>query len=108
MLFTMVNVFFKILFLSSIHTATAPPGPPPSCNNPEIALYNNQTFPLNGAEAVIGTVGVCADGILFGYCDVGNIADGAARYFCNAVGYLCKLVCNVIISFLKLFCLFNV
>ena len=95
-------MFFKILFLSSVYTV------PPSCNYPEIALYNNQTFTFNGVESVNGTVGQCADGILFGYCDVGNIADGAARYFCNAVGYLCKLVCNVIISFLKLFCLFNV
>ena len=86
MLFTMMNLK-KILFLSSVHTVT--------CNNPEIALYNNQTFTGNGVEFVTGTVGACVDGILFGYCDVGNIADGAARYFCNAVGYLGKL-CNVI------------
>ena len=94
-------MFFKIFFLSSVHTAMAPPGPPSSCNNPEIALYNNQTYTGNGVEFVIGTVGQCEDGILFGYCDVGNIADGAARYFCNAVGYLGKLVCTVII-----FCVF--
>ena len=77
--------FLKILFLSSVHTAT--------CDFP-IALYNNETFTFNGVEGVNGTVGQCEDGVLFGYCDVGNIADGAARYFCNAVGYLGKS-CNM-------------
>ena len=99
MLFTMMN-FLKILFLSSVHTAT-------SCDFP-IALYNNQSYTFNGTEVLTGTVGVCADGTLVGYCDVGNIADGTARYFCNALGYLGKLVCNVIISFFNFFCLFNV
>ena len=56
---------------------------------------------------MVGTVGLCEDGILFGYCDVGNIADGAARYFCNAVGYLGKLVCNVIIFLNFFFVFFN-
>ena len=52
-----------------------------------------------------GTVGVCQNGTLVGYCDDGSIFGGAAQYFCNALEYLCKLssFLNVVFFFYLLF-----
>ena len=60
------------------------------CDGPDISLYNNQTAIVNGLEGVSGTLGLCQDGTLTGFCDDGSIDDGAAQMFCNALGYLCK------------------
>lgn len=47
---------------------------------------------VNGTEVVTGTVGVCRNGVLSGYCDDGTIFDGAAQQFCNVLGYVCKCI----------------
>lgn len=47
---------------------------------------------VNGTEVVTGTVGVCRNGVLSGYCDDGAIFDGAAQQFCNVLGYVCKCI----------------
>ena len=92
-----IVIFFPLLF----HTHAVAP-PTFTCHGPEVSLYKNQTFTQNGIETVTGTVGVCQNGILVGYCDDGSIFGGAAQYFCNALGYLCKLssFLNVIFYFI--------
>ena len=101
---TFVIVFFFLAFPLLFHTHAVAP-PTITCHGPEVSLYNNQTFTQNGIETVTGTVGVCQNGTLVGYCDDGSIFGGAAQYFCNALEYLCKLssFLNVVFFFYLLF-----